>query len=68
MPVNTNMIYESPDGGKTVYAKEGSKRILIQTEGFTWNNYVKLLNWNELSKEALIKDALEKLKVVTTLC
>lgn len=66
------MIYESPDGGKTVFARElGSrKRTRIHKDNsLKWHNYLREVDWDMLSKEnPAIKEALEKLKVVEKLC
>ena len=65
-------IYESPDGGKTVYARQigtNERRLIISDDSENWNYYLLHKNWDELAKEnPAIKEALEQLKVLETLC
>lgn len=63
-------IYESPDGGKTVYEREfgSNERTEISSPEFTWNQYMKEHNWDELSSDPSIRHTLERLKLIVTLC
>jgi hypothetical protein len=65
-------IYESPDGGKTVYARQmGSdkRRIIMTDDSENWRYYLRYKDWDELAKEnPAILETLEKLKVLETLC
>mgnify|MGYP005990797607 CR=1 FL=1 len=65
-------IFESPDGGKTVYAREfGSdiRRQIYKDTTFEWHYYLKSIDWDALAKENPgIQEVLEKLKVMETLC
>lgn len=68
-------IYESPDGGNTVYARIPNMtlrqhRVKIKDDGFTlpYTDFM-LRDWDELAdKHPAIRDQLEKLKVVVELC
>jgi len=66
------MIYESPDGGKTVFARElGSRKRkrIYKDNSLEWHHYLREVDWDMLSKKnPAIKEALEKLKVLETLC
>lgn len=66
------MIYESPDGGKTVFARElgSSKRTQIyKDDSLDWHHYLREVDWDMLAKDnPSIREALEQLKVLETLC
>ena len=65
-------IYESPDGGKTVYAREfgsSERRSIIVNDTLDWHAYLRNKNWDSLSEaNPAILEALEKLKVLESLC
>jgi hypothetical protein len=67
-------IFESPDGGKTVYAREfGSdittRREIYKDNNLDWHLYLRDNDWDMLALEhPSILEALEKLKVMETLC
>jgi len=73
---DVKQIFESPDGGKTVYAREFgspiSERRLIQGDsewGKSWNFFLNNRDWNILAEEyPSIKEKLEELKVLESLC
>jgi len=63
-------IYESPDGGKTVYERNSgsTEKILIHSPEFSWNQYFKEHDWDEIAKDPNIQRMLERLRIVVTLC
>ena len=65
-------IYESPDGGKTVYAREfgsNTKRQIYQENNLDWFAYLRSRDWDVLADDhPSIKEALEQLKIVESLC
>ena len=65
-------IYESPDGGKTVYAREfgsNTKRQIYNENNLDWHWYLRKIDWDVLADEhPSIKEALEQLKVLESLC
>jgi hypothetical protein len=67
-------IFESPDGGKTVYAREfGSdittRREIYKDNNLDWHLYLRDNDWDILAMEhPSIQEALERLKVMETLC
>lgn len=66
-------VFESPDGGKTVYARnigdDFSKRRLIHKDDRDWRDYINSINWDDLAKEyPAVKDKLDELKIIETLC
>jgi hypothetical protein len=67
-------IYESPDGGKTVYAREfgseiNTRREIYSNNNLDWHLYLRNNDWDVLAEEhPCIKEALEKLKVMESLC
>lgn len=65
-------IFESPDGGKTVYAREfgsDTRRQIYIENNLDWHLYLRNNDWDVLAKEhACIKEALEQLKVMESLC
>ena len=68
-------IYESPDGGKTVYEREfrssgpAGPRNLIKEPPFSWNEYIKGIDLDRLVEtNRTVKEILERLKVIIMLC
>jgi len=67
-------IYESPDNGKTVYAREfgsaiSTRRQIYKDNNLDWHHYLRNNDWDVLAeKNPAIKEALEKLKVIEVLC
>jgi hypothetical protein len=67
-------IFESPDGGKTVYAREFGADIDTRTQiykdnNLKWHLYLRDCDWDILATEnPIIKEALEQLKVAEALC
>ena len=67
-------IFESPDGGKTVYAREFGAYIDTRTQiykdnNLKWHLYLRDYDWDILATEnPIIKEALEQLKVAEALC
>lgn len=70
---NVPLIYESPDGGKTIYARErgSSQRKLVSYHYDTTNSHVNTnsigqqdledhILWNEIRQEAKTNPALQK--------
>jgi hypothetical protein len=65
-------IFESPDGGKTVYMREPgtNERRLIQAGLYEeWNGFTMQYDWDGLAaKHPAIQEKLEELKVLARLC
>jgi hypothetical protein len=65
-------IYESIDGGKTIYARQlGSEesRLVITDDTNNWRYYLRYKNWDTLANEnPAIQETLEKLKILESLC
>jgi len=65
-------IFESPDGGKTVYARElgtNNKRLIYKDYSNNWNEYTRCIDWDCLAaKNPAILETLEKLKMLEKLC
>jgi len=67
-------IFESPDGGKTVYARTfgadiTTRREIYKDNNLDWHLYLRDNDWDMLALEhPSILEALEQLKVVETLC
>lgn len=65
-------IFESPDGGKTVYAREfgsSTKRQIYTENALDWHLYLRSHDWDALAEtHPGILEALEHLKVLETLC
>ena len=66
-------IYESPDGGKTVYARTpgSTERKLIRSRygDDDWNDFTFRYDWDYMAeKHPAIREKLEELKVITRLC
>jgi len=63
-------IYESPDGGKTVYERDfgSDEQTQIKSPPFAWNQYFKEHDWDEIAKDPNIQRMLERLRIVVTLC
>lgn len=71
---NDKWIYESPDGGSTLYRRKANdphhKRELVKqldTEYKDYRNWVYKQDWAELSKHDMIKEQLDKLRVLVEL-
>ena len=70
----TKQIFESPDGGITIYRRTPGSDIkeLVQIEmdfGDGWSEFLHGKNWDELADEfPAIQEKLEELKVVAELC
>jgi len=67
-------IYESPDGGLTVYKRwpgqSIKQRVQIQFDfGDGWSEFLHGKNWDTMAEEfPAIKEKLEELKVIVELC
>jgi len=65
-------IFESPDGGKTVFAREfgsNTRRQIYTENNLDWHLYLRSNDWDVLAEEhPCIKEALEQLKVMESLC
>jgi hypothetical protein len=65
-------IFESPDGGKTIYSREPgtNERRLIQAGLYEeWNGFAMRYDWDGLAKKhPAILEKLEELKVLAALC
>jgi len=65
-------VFESPDGGKTVYAREvgtNNKRLVFRDHTNDWNDYLRRVHWDRLASEhKAIEETLEKLKTLEKLC
>ena len=65
-------IYESPDGGKTVYARTpgSTERKLVRSRyEDTWNEFTFKYDWDYMAeKHPAIQEKLEELLVITRLC
>ena len=72
---DTNVwIYESPDGGSTLYRRKTTdphyKRELVKqldSEFSDYRDWMYKQDWAELSKKPLIKDSIDKLRVLVEL-
>ena len=67
-------IYESPDGGSTLYRRKANdphhKRELVEQldgEFRDYRDWVYKQDWTELSKTPMIKEQLDKLRVLVEL-
>ena len=71
---DVKQIFESPDGGKTVYARTfgadiTTRREIYKDNNLDWHLYLRDNDWDMLALEhPSILEALEQLKVVETLC
>lgn len=70
----TAWVYESPDGGQTVYRRKlldpHYKRELVKQvddNDFEYSTWVYRQDWDELSNNQTIKDYLDKLRVMVAL-
>lgn len=70
----TAWVYESPDGGKTIYRRKlmdpSHKRELIkqiEDEFRDYREWIYKQHWNDLVKHPAVKDAIDKLKTVVAL-
>ena len=65
-------IYESPDGGKTVYKRESGsteRKIFRKRYEDDWNDFAFRYDWDYMAeKYPAIREKLEELKVITRLC
>jgi hypothetical protein len=65
-------IYESPDGGNTVYKREvGSteRKVICKRYEGTWNEFSLEYDWDYMAeKHPAIREKLQELKVITRLC
>jgi len=65
-------IYESPDGGKTVYARQigtNERRLIVTDDTENWRYYLRYKDWDTLAIEnPAIRETLEQLKILETLC
>jgi hypothetical protein len=67
-------IFESPDGGNTVYAREfgsdiSTRREIYSDNNLDWHLYLRNHDWDMLAGEnPAILEALNKLKVMESLC
>ena len=68
------MIYESPDGGLTIYKRVPGSKIRQEVtmewnEVNPWNRYMSTTNWDALAvMYPSIREKLEELKVMEALC
>lgn len=71
---NDKWIYESPDGGSTLYRRKANdphhKRELVRQLDAEYKDYRDWMykqDWTELSKTPMIKESLDKLRVLVEL-
>jgi hypothetical protein len=71
---NDKWIYESPDGGSTLYRRKANdphhKRELVKQLDAEYKDYRDWMykqDWTELSKTPMIKESLDKLRVLVEL-
>ena len=71
---DVKLIYESPDGGKTLYSREFGADISTRVQVYKdnnldWHLYLREHDWDVLAdNNPAILEALEKLKVIESLC
>jgi len=69
---NPFTVYESPDGGKTVYQRSigSTERRLVKTGQYDqWNGFVLRYDWDGLAeRHPAILEQLERLQVLAELC
>ena len=69
---NPFTVYESPDGGKTVYQRSigSTERRLVKTGQYDkWNGFVLRYDWDGLAeRHPAILEQLERLRVLAELC
>ena len=70
----TKWIYESPDGGSTLYRRRANdphhRRELVKqldAEFKDYRDWMYKQDWTELSKNPLVKDSVDKLRVIVEL-
>tara|TARA_B110000858_G_C17388789_1_gene287222 strand:- start:75 stop:329 length:255 start_codon:yes stop_codon:yes gene_type:complete len=70
----TEWIYESPDGGSTLYRRKARdphyKRELVKqldSEFSDYRDWMYKQDWAELSKKPMIKESIDKLRVLVEL-
>lgn len=65
-------IYESPDGGNTVYARtsgDTQRKLIKKRYEDTWNEFTFKYDWDYMAeKHPAIQEKLEELLVITRLC
>ena len=71
---NDKWLYESPDGGSTLYRRKANdphhKRELVKQLDAEYKDYRDWMykqDWTELSKTPMIKESLDKLRVLVEL-
>jgi len=66
------IVYESPDGGKTVFARHAGsteRRLVEQNTYEHWNGFALRYDWDGLAeRHPAIQEQLERLKVLVELC
>jgi hypothetical protein len=66
------IVYESPDGGKTVFARHvgsSERRTVKQGTYEEWNGFALRYDWDGLAeRHPAILEQLERLKVLVELC
>jgi len=66
------IVYESPDGGKTVFARHAGsteRRLVKQNTYEQWNGFALRYDWDGLAeRHPAILEQLERLKVLVELC
>lgn len=68
--MESEYIYESPDGGKTVYRRKffSNERELIFTTPDDWNKIIQKNNWSDLALQfPAIEDKLQELLMLKNL-
>lgn len=68
--METEYIYESPDGGHTIYRRKfySTQRELILETPDDWNKIIKKINWTQLAKQyPAIEDKLQELLMLKNL-
>ena len=70
----TKWIYESPDGGSTLYRRKAGdphfKRELVEqldAEFKDYRDWMYKQDWSELSKNSMVKESIDKLRVLVEL-
>jgi hypothetical protein len=66
------IVYESPDGGKTVFARHvgsNERRVVKQNAYEEWNGFALRYDWDGLAeRHPAILEELQRLKVLAELC
>lgn len=70
----TSYIYESPDGGKTIYRRRMGDKTMerelvkqLDHDYFDYSHWAYRQDWDELAKNPAVRDCLDRLRVMVEL-